>query len=53
VASGPWRLEESWWAESPAIARPVYWDIELENGGLYRIFQEGSSGSWYADGIYD
>ncbi|MBL8112473.1 MAG: hypothetical protein JNK60_06280, partial [Acidobacteria bacterium] len=54
VASGPWRLEESWWAESPADRMDrSYWDIELENGGLYRIFQEGSSGSWYADGIYD
>ena len=30
-----------------------YWDVELSGGGLYRIFREGTSGDWFADGMYD
>lgn len=51
VASGPWTIEEGWWAESPA-ARD-YWDVELMDGGLYRIYRDRVSGSWFADGVYD
>jgi protein ImuB len=51
VASGPWRLEEQWWTESP-IDRE-YWDVELEGGGLYRLFRDLSTGRWFADGAYD
>ena len=51
VASGPWRVEEKWWSEE-AIARE-YWDVELSDGGLYRIFRDARNGAWFADGIYD
>src|SRR5687767_4746722 len=51
VASGPWRMEEGWWSET-AAARD-YWDVELEGGGLYRLYRDRLSGEWYADGIYD
>jgi hypothetical protein len=51
VASGPWRLEERWWSEE-GIDRD-YWDVELSDGGLYRIFRDKKGGGWYADGIYD
>ena len=51
VASGPWRLEESWWNEQ-AIARE-YWDVELDGTGLYRIYREAGGGRWFADGVYD
>ncbi|MEE8137686.1 MAG: DNA polymerase Y family protein [Thermoanaerobaculia bacterium] len=51
VASGPWTLEEEWWSESPA--ERDYWDVELTDGGLYRIFRERRTGEWFADGIYD
>jgi hypothetical protein len=51
VASGPWRLEERWWSEE-GIDRD-YWDVELSDGGLYRIFRDKKEGGWYADGIYD
>ncbi|MBK7978326.1 MAG: DNA polymerase Y family protein [Deltaproteobacteria bacterium] len=51
VASGPWALEEGWWAETPA-ARD-YWDVELMDGGLYRIYRDRVSGGWFADGLYD
>ncbi|HEX4440313.1 MAG TPA: hypothetical protein VH854_09605, partial [Thermoanaerobaculia bacterium] len=51
VASGPWSLEEGWWTESP-VDRD-YWDVELSEGGLYRIYRERRGGAWFADGIYD
>lgn len=51
VASGPWHLEEDWWSEQP-IERD-YWDVELSDGGIYRIYQERRSEDWFADGIYD
>lgn len=49
VASGPWRLEDGWWTED--AVRRDYWDVELSDGGLYRIFRD--AGGWFADGIYD
>jgi protein ImuB len=51
VGSGPWCLEERWWSEE-AIDRD-YWDVELSDGGLYRIFQDKREGGWFVDGIYD
>lgn len=51
VASGPWKLEDSWWS-CEAVQRD-YWDIELTDGGLYRIFHQRQTGEWFADGIYD
>ncbi len=51
VAAGPWSMEEGWWSDAPA-ARD-YWDVELSEGGLYRIYRDRASNSWYADGVYD
>ncbi|HVT17166.1 MAG TPA: DNA polymerase Y family protein [Thermoanaerobaculia bacterium] len=51
VASGPWGLEEGWWDPNPTGRD--YWDVELTGGGLYRIFRDRGTGSWYTDGIYD
>ena len=51
VASGPWSLEDSWWSQTPADRD--YWDVELSDGALYRIYRDRCTGAWYADGIYD
>lgn len=51
AAAGPWSLEDGWWSASPA-ARD-YWDVELAEGGLYRIYRDRASDKWYADGMYD
>ena len=39
------------WRDS-AFARD-YYDAELSDGGVYRIYREHRSGEWFADGIYD
>ena len=51
VASGPWGLEEGWWSDEPA--ERDYWDVELEGGGIYRLYRDRATGDWFADGIYD
>lgn len=51
VASGPWSLEEDWWSEEPVDRS--YWDVELSDGGIYRIYRDRRSRDWFADGIYD
>ncbi len=51
VASGPWSLEDGWWTEAPADRD--YWDVELSDGGLYRVYRDRRDGAWFADGVYD
>ena len=50
VAAGPWHCEEGWW-EHPIERR--YWDVELDDGRLYRIFHDPRQDAWFADGVYD
>ncbi len=49
--AGPWRLFGEWWGES-RFARD-YYDVELTDGGVYRIYRNMEDDSWYLDGIYD
>ena len=49
--AGPWRLSGEWWKAS-AFARD-YFDAELSDGGVYRIYHDHRSGNWFADGVYD
>ncbi len=51
VAAGPWFMEEEWWSDSPD--RRDYWDVELSDGALYRIYRDRRSDAWFSDGIYD
>jgi len=51
VASGPWGVEEGWWTDH-RVDRD-YWDVEIDGGGIYRIFRERGTGEWFVDGIYD
>lgn len=49
--AGPWRLAGEWWSSEP-LARD-YYDVELTDGCVYRIYREHESGRWYAAGVYD
>jgi hypothetical protein len=51
VAAGPWSLEDGWWSATPASRD--YWDVELAEGGLYRIYRDRAHDKWFADGMYD
>jgi hypothetical protein len=52
VASGPWELEQEWWRPEQGVARE-YWDVELDDGAVYRIYRDRRTGDWLADGVYD
>jgi protein ImuB len=47
--SGPWKVEASWWSDAPAARE--YWDVELEKGGVYRVYQ-GEGVGWFVDAQY-
>ena len=51
TAAGPWEIEEGWWREAPVLRD--YWDVELRNGAVCRIYRDRSSDRWFADGMYD
>ncbi len=51
MSSGPWRVESGWWSDAPAARE--YWDVELERGGIYRLYQATPSTDWFVDARYD
>jgi protein ImuB len=49
--AGPWHVRGEWWTVDP-YARE-YYDVELSDGGVYRIYRDVRTGGWSADGVYD
>ena len=50
-SAGPWKTSGEWWADT-AWSRDE-WDVALDDGGLYRIYQEAESHGWFVQGVYD
>jgi protein ImuB len=51
MAKGPWRTSGDWW--TPEAWNRDEWDVAVESGALYRLFQEIDSGRWFVEGSYD
>lgn len=50
-SAGPWKTSGEWWT-STAWTREE-WDVELDDGALYRIFHQPQTRQWYVGGVYD
>ncbi len=51
AAYGPMLLSGDWWASAEQAWSRCEWDVQLEDGPLCRIFEQG--GSWFLEGFYD
>lgn len=49
--AGPWKTAGEWWTDT-AWSREE-WDVALDDGALYRIYQESTNHEWFVHGIYD
>jgi protein ImuB len=50
--AGRWRHDGEWWHEAAGFVRD-YYELALDEGGVYRVFRDLNSGRWYLDGVYD
>ena len=50
-SAGPWKTSGEWWTSTFWCREE--WDISLDDGALYRIYQDSQSGAWYVHGVYD
>ena len=57
--AGPWRSSGQWWMSSHPSGSSCAtwdrdeWDVELSDGGLYRIFRDRVSDHWFMEGVVD
>jgi protein ImuB len=49
-ASGPWHNSGDWWTETRWSREE--WDVDLSDGGLYRIYCRLDSRCWFVEGSY-
>jgi protein ImuB len=49
--AGPWKTAGEWWTHT-AWSREE-WDVALDDGALYRIYQESANREWFVQGVYD
>jgi protein ImuB len=50
AAAGPFRIRDGWW-QNPLIRD--YYDVELSDGAIYRVFHDLQQDSWHIDGCYE
>ncbi len=48
--SGPFLIRDAWWDPARAIER-AYYDVELGDGGVYRLFEDRQG--WHVVGVYE
>jgi protein ImuB len=53
--AGPWRTSGNWWVQNGRGGRWAReeWDVELKDGGIYRIYWDQLAKKWFMEGVYD
>ena len=51
--AGPWRSSGHWWKPSHSLWDRDEWDVELSDGGVYRLFRDRVSDRWFVEGVVD
>jgi protein ImuB len=51
TSAGPWRVQGEWW-RAESFSRD-YYDVQLSDGAVYRIFFDLPRQRWFVDGVYD
>jgi protein ImuB len=51
TAAGPWRVRGEWWSDG--TYHRDYYDVQLSDGAVYRLFFDRDAQTWFADGVYD
>ncbi len=51
TVAGPWRVQGEWWC-AEAFSRD-YYDVQLSDGAVYRLFHDRRQQHWFVDGVYD
>ena len=50
-AAGPWRVQGEWW-NAGGYARD-YYDTQLTDGCVYRLYCDLATRGWFVEGVYD
>jgi protein ImuB len=53
ACAGPWRTSGRWWALDRTRWERDEWDVELADGGVYRLARHRLTGQWEIDGVAD
>jgi protein ImuB len=48
--AGPFRVRDGWWTQ-PLLRD--YYDVELSDGAVYRVYHDRVADRWHIDGIYE
>jgi protein ImuB len=49
--AGPWKTSGEWWTNTTWSREE--WDVALDNGALYRIYEQPAQHEWFVQGVYD
>jgi protein ImuB len=53
ACAGPWRTSGRWWALDATDWDRDEWDVELADGGVYRVAKDRVTNRWVIEGIVD
>ena len=50
-AAGPWRVQGEWWSDGRYVRD--YYDAQLSDGCVYRLYCDLATQRWFVEGVYD